>query len=102
MWTSGDTTTFWPMLQCSPMRLFLIIREKCQIFVPGPISQGSSTYEDGCTKCSVLFAVGADIQFDPIRPGSTGFIATAFGVSATPSRRHHFLSIFANLNWVAV
>jgi Pyruvate/2-oxoacid:ferredoxin oxidoreductase delta subunit len=41
--TSGEITTFWPMLQPAPMREFFITCEKCQIFVPGPIAHGSST-----------------------------------------------------------
>src|SRR5229473_737809 len=41
--TSGEITTFCPMLQRSPMRQLLITWEKCQILVPAPMLQGSST-----------------------------------------------------------
>src|SRR6185436_8779953 len=34
--TSGETTTFWPMLQSRPIRARGITWEKCQIFVPAP------------------------------------------------------------------
>jgi hypothetical protein len=43
MRTPGDTTTFWPMLQFRPMTAFFMTWEKCQIFVPAPMVQGSST-----------------------------------------------------------
>src|SRR5688572_14729406 len=36
--TCGDTTTFWPILQFSPIVQPGIICEKCQIFVPFPIA----------------------------------------------------------------
>ena len=35
--------TFWPMLQPLPMALFFMTWLKCQIRVPSPIVQGSST-----------------------------------------------------------
>src|SRR5712691_7116315 len=54
MTTRGETTTFWPMLQPRPMRAPDMTCEKCQIFVPAPISQPSSTYEDSCTKKSAI------------------------------------------------
>src|SRR6476659_7303920 len=38
--TSGETTTFCPMLQPAPIRQFFMTWEKCQILVPGPIVQG--------------------------------------------------------------
>ena len=41
--TPGETTTFWPRLQLRPMTLSFITWQKCQIFVPAPIWQGSST-----------------------------------------------------------
>src|SRR2546426_2845593 len=43
-------TTFCPILHRAPIRQFFIMCEKCQIFVPGRIRQGSSTYEDSWTK----------------------------------------------------
>src|SRR5690349_14388416 len=41
--TSGEITTFCPMLQRLPICEFFITCEKCQIFVPDPIEHGSST-----------------------------------------------------------
>ena len=41
--TSGEITTFWPMLQPAPIVEFFMTCEKCQILVPGPIEHGSST-----------------------------------------------------------
>ena len=43
MRTPEDTSTFWPMLQPLPITLSFITWEKCQILVPSPIWQGSST-----------------------------------------------------------
>src|SRR3954471_5758011 len=45
-------TTFCPMLQWRPMRAPAITCVKCQIFVPWPISQPSSTYDDSWAKKS--------------------------------------------------
>jgi hypothetical protein len=42
MTTSAPTITFWPRTQRSPMRAPGITWQKCQIFVPAPIVQGSS------------------------------------------------------------
>jgi hypothetical protein len=50
MTTSGETTTFCPMLQRAPIADPLITWQKCQIFVPAPIEQFSSTNDDGWTK----------------------------------------------------
>ena len=41
--TSAPTTTFWPMLQFTPIFDPDRIWEKCQIFVPLPISTPAST-----------------------------------------------------------
>jgi hypothetical protein len=41
--TSGEITTFWPMLQPAPIRVFFMTWEKCQIFVPAPMEDGWST-----------------------------------------------------------
>src|SRR5437762_4508003 len=38
MVTSGEITTFCPILHFSPIRQFFIMWQKCQIFVPTPIS----------------------------------------------------------------
>src|SRR5438132_2636029 len=38
------------MLQPAPIRQFFMMCEKCQIFVPGRITHGWSTYEDSWTK----------------------------------------------------
>ena len=48
----GDhpTTTFWPKLHFWPMRQPGRTCEKCQIFVPSPMSFGSSTTADSWTK----------------------------------------------------
>ncbi len=48
--TSGDMTTFCPILQFSPIVQFGIMCEKCHILVPFPIVQPSSTYADSCLK----------------------------------------------------
>ena len=44
--TSGPTMTFWPNEQSRPIRVRGRICAKCQMRVPAPISQGSSTKAD--------------------------------------------------------
>ena len=39
----GITTTFWPKLHRSPITAPAMTWQKCQILVPAPIWQGSST-----------------------------------------------------------
>jgi hypothetical protein len=41
--TSGEITTFWPMLQRRPMRAPVITCVKCHSLVSSPIAQPSST-----------------------------------------------------------
>jgi hypothetical protein len=46
----GEITTFWPMLQRAPMRQSRMTWLKCQILVPGPISEGASMTAVSCAK----------------------------------------------------
>jgi hypothetical protein len=48
--TPGLTTTFWPMLHCSPMVQPGMMWLKCQIRVPAPMVQPSSTTAVGCAE----------------------------------------------------
>jgi len=46
MTTSLATLQFWPKMQLLPILAPFWMWQKCQILVPSPISQGSSTYAD--------------------------------------------------------
>ena len=50
IFTSGERTTFWPILQLFPICAPGITWLKCQIFVPSPTRLDLSTIADSCEK----------------------------------------------------